>query len=94
MFYRILLYLVGVFITSFGTMFLLIYFSTFNMNTNFFKNLFYVLTRKEILYIPIGLIIIIISLFFDFMWYKFYKYRKKKKETIKKYYKERIKNDK
>ena len=94
MIYRFLLYLIGIFVTSTGFMFALIYSHVFSIDNNFFSALWYMLTRKELIFIPIGLMILILTLFFDYTWHKFNIYRKIKHKAAKKHYKEIIKNDK
>lgn len=91
---RILLFILGIFITSIGLMYLLIYISLFGSGINFFTYLFYFISRVEIYLLPIGLIILIISICFDYKWHKFIKYRKNKINLAKKHYKELIENDK
>lgn len=91
---RILLFLLGIFITSIGLMYLLIYISLFGSGINIFSYLFYFISRVEIYLVPFGLLILIISICFDYKWHKFIKYRKKKINQAKKYYKELIENDK
>ena len=94
MFIRLLVFLIGILITSLGFMYLLIYVSLFGSGTNFFSYLIYFLTRLEIYLVPLGLIITFISISFDYKWHKFINFRKRQLAKTKQYYKELYKNDK
>ncbi len=79
MLYRLLVFLLGLILTSLGVSFLLIYLSLGGNNVSFFPFLGFLITRKEIYLIPIGLIILIFALFFDETWKRFISWRKRRK---------------
>ena len=89
---RFLVFLFGILTTSIGLMYFLIYVSLFGSGTSFLSYLMYFLTRVEIYLLPLGLIITLISICFDYYWHKFIKLRKEKLTEAKKHYKELIKS--
>lgn len=94
MFLRLFLYILGVFITSYSFMFLLIYTSVLSNDVSFFARIFYLLSKFETYLLPLGLSIIVLTTFFDYKWYKLNRLRKQNRKATKKHYKEIIKNDK
>ena len=70
MFYRIILFLVGLSLATYGIMCLIIYLSYLNINytiTDFFH---IITTNFEIILFPIGLIIMLIACFGKFKFFK------------------------
>lgn len=59
---RILLFTLGIFISSYSLMFIIIYINLFKMGYNFIDYIKYIFTHTECLLIYIGLLMIIISL--------------------------------
>lgn len=94
MFLRLFLYILGVFITSYSFMFLLIYTSVLSNDVSFFARIFYLLSKFETYLLPLGLSIIVLTTFFDYKWYKLNRLRKQNRKATKRHYKEIIKNDK
>ena len=83
MFYRILTFFFGLFLTSLGISFFLIYVSLVDNQVSFFPFLLFLISRKEIYLIPIGLFFLLIATFCDPFWKRFYLWRKKQKEKRK-----------
>lgn len=94
MFLRLFIYVLGILLTSYSFTFLLIYCSVLGEDVSFFNRLTYLLSKGETYLLLIGLIIIVLTTFFDYKWHKLNRYRKQKRIATKKYYKEIIKNDK
>ncbi len=59
---RVLLFTLGIFISSYSLMFIIIYINLFKMGYNFIDYIKYIFTHTECLLIYIGLLMIIISL--------------------------------
>lgn len=68
--YRILLYIVGVFLTSLGMVYITIYSSLFTMGYSIEEYVKYILKQKEVYCLPIGLLIVGFTTYFDKTWKK------------------------
>lgn len=80
-FYRILLFIVGILFSTYGLTYLIIYFSLFSLGFSFFDYLRFILSHNEIYFLIIGLTLITLSIFFDDKWKKFISYRKDRRRS-------------
>ena len=76
MIYRIIIFILGVFLLSFGLSMMLIYLSLFSLGFDFNGYLEYMFSNYSFYLIPIGLFLICLSLFFDNKWKSFINKRK------------------
>lgn len=67
MIFRILFYLLGLFLTSLGLTLIIIYLSFNNVGYSFFKNLSLIIKNPSTYMFIIGLIISLTSLFYDLL---------------------------
>lgn len=75
-FYRILCFLLGIFFSTIGVTYLIVYLSLFSLGFSFLGYLKYVFSHFEIYFLIIGLFLLTLSLFFDSKWKKFISYLK------------------
>ena len=68
--YRILLYIVGVFLTSLGMVYITIKSSLFTMGYSLEEYIHYIIKQKEVYLLPIGLLIVGFTTYFDKTWKK------------------------
>lgn len=76
MIYRILLYIIGVFLTSLGMVYVTIYSSLFTMGYSLQEYINFILKQKEVYCLPIGLLIVGFTTYFDKTWKKIILLRK------------------
>lgn len=76
MIYRILLYLIGLISLSLGISMMIMYLSLFSLGFTFNEYLEYMFSNYSFYLIPLGILLICLSLFFDNKWNKFIQYRK------------------
>ncbi|MDD6302028.1 MAG: hypothetical protein PUA56_01775 [Bacillales bacterium] len=69
--YRLLFYLLGIILTTIGLVYFIIYISLFSMGFSLLEYLEVTLSRFEAYLLPIGIIIIVFSIYFDNGWNKF-----------------------
>ena len=78
MIYRIIVFILGIFLLSFGLSMMLIYLSLFSLGFDINEYLEYMFSNYSFYLIPIGLFLICVSLFFDNKWQSFINKRKNK----------------
>lgn len=78
MIYRIIIFILGIFLLSFGLSMMLIYLSLFSLGFGFNEYLEYMFSNYSFYLIPIGLFLVCLSLFFDNKWKSFINKRKNK----------------
>lgn len=71
MFYRILIYVLGVISLSIGLSMMIIYASLFGLGFSLEEYFEYLLSNYTFYFIPIGMLLICFGLFFDSKWKKF-----------------------
>jgi hypothetical protein len=76
MIYRIIIYILGVVITSFNLVYLIIYFSLIKYGMDGSTFLVFLFHQKELYFFLLGIVIISLGLYFDSWWNKFIAYRK------------------
>ena len=76
MIYRLLVYSIGIFLLSLGLSFMIIYASLFSLGLDFDAYLKYMFSSYTFYLIPIGILLVCLSLFFDRKWKKFIQSRK------------------
>lgn len=76
MIYRILLYVIGLISLSLGISMMIMYLSLFSLGFSFNEYLEYMFSNYSFYLIPLGILLICLSLFFDNKWNKFIQYRK------------------
>ncbi len=70
-FYRILCFLLGIFFSTIGVTYLIIYLSLFSLGFSFIDYLSYIFSHCEIYFLIVGLFLLTLSLFFDSKWKRF-----------------------
>ena len=76
MFYRILMFTIGVILFAIGITFLIMYLSLFSMGFTLNEFLIYFMNNGTFYLLPLGLLMIMVSLFFDSKWKRFILWRK------------------
>lgn len=77
MIYRILVFILGVIFLSIGLSIMIIYLSLFSLGFSFEQYINYLFSNFTFYFIPIGFLLLCLSLFFDSKWKKFIENRKK-----------------
>ena len=77
MIYRILVFILGVIFLSIGLSMMIIYLSLFSLGFSFEQYINYLFSNFTFYFIPIGFLLLCLSLFFDSKWKKFIENRKK-----------------
>ncbi|CDC41287.1 unknown [Firmicutes bacterium CAG:449] len=77
MIYRILVFILGAIFLSIGLSIMIIYLSLFSLGFSFEQYINYLFSNFTFYFIPIGFLLLCLSLFFDSKWKKFIENRKK-----------------
>lgn len=81
MIYRVLIYILGVILFSVGLTCMIIYLSLFSLGFTIEEYFQYMFSSYVFYLIPVGILLICLSLFFDSKWKKFIQHRKDRRHS-------------